>query len=284
MASTRRVIKGDVQHMPNDAVLDVDCFFNVYQLIVGSMVRRADSLADAWGFQQGYARTMSALLHIWRDRARCIFQAWHAALPLTSNLVRNMPPVLISGRWGSVATCEKFLLQVPSRDGQIVLEGVMAGALTKARKKSKKSVGARAEDDYAKAMSKNKRIMASLLPRYPIWHDLVRIHHAALDPLHEFYHWLLKHESARLPFEDYSAKGAIAMLVCHKAEYFDSRFDAALNNDIWDDILDSAPLTMKDTYVNTILFLVLACAAWWHWRVGKKTTKGFLGHGCISEG
>ena len=184
IVATRRLIQQDMASIPKHIPFEADCLFHVYQLAFGGSLRCADALAQTLcGFDVGYAQTMSVLMHVWREKARTWYTVWHSFFPQTSHLVHCMPPVLLSGRWGSCATCEAFLLRLPANELLKVLEACCLEDTGTNSGKKKPSMGRHPDDSCANVMSKNKQRIVALLPKFQTWHHLLIMHSRARQPL-----------------------------------------------------------------------------------------------------
>ena len=53
-------------------------------------------------------------MHIWRDKARKVYEVWMEQFPgdsLAHDVARLVPPKCIAGRWGAISRCELRVLR-----------------------------------------------------------------------------------------------------------------------------------------------------------------------------
>ncbi|MFM7990044.1 MAG: hypothetical protein ACKPKO_63095, partial [Candidatus Fonsibacter sp.] len=100
---------------PADRILfvDVSCGMHNAQLVV----KNGLGIVDSWAREQnlgwrGYYASCAKLIHIWREKARNIYEAWCDQFGALSPRQRalKMPARCIAGRWGSIMETEGDLL------------------------------------------------------------------------------------------------------------------------------------------------------------------------------
>ena len=154
----RKTVHRAFQRNPTTWIFDCDCFQHCYHIMVNGGLNCANKfLWDLAGLQ--YTNSLAKLMNVWRERAVTIYMAWAKNYgALAAQAAGRVPPAFISGRWGAVSRCERFVLASDLHQLQAVFATVF---IEKAVKKAAKTKDGKPQpfreemmDDYKARMSK----------------------------------------------------------------------------------------------------------------------------------
>ena len=155
----RRHIQAAVATLPGFFYLDVNCALHQYHLIIKDNLQILDDFLkslppeESQGFQ-AYAANLAKCTNFWRSHVSSFIDAWEAVHGFGRVSARTKPkPVayrrfplaVISGRWGSVESCESFFIERSRTLLEPVFLSVLSQYMKAGPKKSKKTSQAPAQ-------------------------------------------------------------------------------------------------------------------------------------------
>ena len=203
----------------NDAsiiYLPAPCLLHQYHLIVQDGLKFIDeaiksyfTTAELRRFSR-YFGALAAIANSWREKASAVMDEWHR-LYGASEQARKFPPHVISGRWGSVDFCEKFLIERGKTKVQQALFNVLSKYVKSTVKDSASAAvpAERAEPLDADAQDDNNLYRLKLSKWFAttffsiasdIFWFLLFVSNKIREPLRHFFHYMMKHTSDRCLF------------------------------------------------------------------------------------
>lgn len=260
-AARRRLLRAALHDVGNVLYIDQNCLIHQYHLVVKESLILIDSFLEQvrnWRVDVGcdggvsgacpkYFASMAKLIHFWRDKLALFIDTWetfHGTVSYSSSTdsespisYRRAPLTVVGGRWGSVDSAERFLLE----RGKARLKPVLAAMLSKHIKSSKTRPPSSKPDDgpisteldlrddldgrqaYQIKMSKYIAGAHDAIHSDMFW-LLLRVAHCARGPLRHFFLWVQKYSQRRMLFR----------LVTQKADEILREFDQLYNSlDQW---------------------------------------------------
>ncbi len=215
---------------PKVWVLERNCFQHQYALMVLDGIKTANAfLHTIAGF--AYHPTPTKLLHLWREKAVQVYQTYcklFGSDPTKYEFASRVPPKCISGRWGFISRCERYVLSGSAADLRRVREEVFTEDEKKNKGKKRKAdldteVQAESTEAYKEQMGRwaaDVRIGVASNDFFYVMMILRRCR----EPLDHFHLYLQRRHS-----EDRLEPTTLAKLVWGKAQDIHSDLAALCN-------------------------------------------------------
>ena len=136
-AARKRRTKAALEARDNIVYISSDCFLHHFHNAVKNGLELVDHMieefftADVLNGFKNYWSSVAKVAHVWRDKAADIMRQWeeiHAGADEdTRKLGVRYPMTVVAGRWGSIESCEDYLLA----RGRALVEPVLVRALAK---------------------------------------------------------------------------------------------------------------------------------------------------------
>ena len=111
ISSCRRQIEREVADLDHMLMLGVDCMQHQYHLMVRSGLSVVEHFAKhVFGLDPGYWPRLRSIMHVWREKARNIYELLRHKDIASASAAAKLPPRALIGRWGSISACEAYIL------------------------------------------------------------------------------------------------------------------------------------------------------------------------------
>jgi hypothetical protein len=261
----RRIIKHETMMSPTDVVFDLNCLLHNVHLIMRSGLAIADAFAANARAPFKYYSALAKLMHLWREKARAVFLAWqrlHGGSAAVKH-ARRVPPKCLSGRWGSVAVVEQFIVSAGREQIKSVMLDVLGvlDALKDDHVAMEAMERSSAIDDpqleetaaHRSRLGRWKSDTVKTLEDGLFW-AMVSILSCSHPPLQHHLHFVQKFECQR---------DALGRFVCGKARSILSDLETCFADTSWlsDSIVDEIPLFQMSALIDLHVSITLHHAA-----------------------
>eukprot|EP00959_Pyramimonas_sp_CCMP1952_P420823 8815457-Pyramimonas_sp.AAC.1 len=199
-----------------------------------------------------YISTLAILMNVWRAFGKKIADVWTShsrdnGRPSASETTGRVPPKCISGRWGKISECERFVRSVDARDLVAVLGTVLAPRTRgKASRVTTKDVDELRKDELAaftEKMTKWSHAVVNAVADANFFR-VMDIASLTREPLNHYYHSFL----TRYDMKDPSGPSNMTRFVCNGADKIAEEMLALFKHPHWIDMVDDLPIEEVSEY------------------------------------